>query len=456
MKVLFTLAALTLSLSAADIPAEHPVKIAPFRISTELDGVLIPTKTQTLKLNPNRWSRFVVESVADHGTPISAGEPLITFETEEIDKALKSLEMTLEAKKLSLQIAERELAEMQLRNKMSLTNKKRTLDNAEADLKYYLEVGLPARKDDSQYAVTRSKDFLSYQNEELDQLQKMYDEDDLTEETEEIILVRQKASVRDAERNVERAIRDNARNLDTAFPRSVLEAEDKVEDARISYATAKLNLERSHELKKIDVAKLALEVADAEKELTETQADREFFTNNAEFDGTLMYGEFVDGQWNQGKTSEYLKVGSNVPARTGILTLVAKDSPLALKAALKPEEAEALAESLATRETESPAVTIASFPNTAGKFLVTLGEEPAKAFQAPGISSKQEVIFYENENAITLPKSALQTKDDGTNYVLVKLSDGEPEERTVELGRSDEDHTEILSGLEEGQVVLLP
>lgn len=456
MKVLFALLALTLSLSAEDKQQEYPVKVAPFRISTELEGILIPTKSQSLAISPERWKTFTIESLPEHGSTVQAGEPLITFETEGIDKALQSLEMSLQTKKLNLQIAERELAEMQLRNELTLAAKKRSLENSEADLKYLVDIGLPAKKVESQHSVTRSKDYLSYEKEELDQLQKMYEEDDLTEETEEIILVRQRSSVRDAEMGVERAERENARKLATSFPRSLVEAENKVEGARISYATAKLNLKRSHDLRKIEVAKLAIEVTDAEEALAETQADRELFPNSAEFDGVLIYGEFVDGKWKQGKTAEFLKVGSNVPTRTVFLTLVAQDSALALHASLQPEKAELLAESLANRETESPVVTIADFPNLAGEYLVTLDQQTAEAFQAPGLATKQEVTFYEKEEAITLPKKAIQQKDDGTNFVLVKLSEGEPEERTVELGRSDKDLTEILSGLEEGQVVLLP
>lgn len=456
MKILSTLLALALSLSAEDKVKEYPVEVAPFRISTELKGTLIPTKSQTLKLTPERWKSFTIESLPEHGSQIQAGEPLIVFETKKFEKAVKSLEMELESKKLKLQIAERELAEMQLRNEITLADKKRKLENLEEDLKYYRETGLPARKVESQHSVTRSKNYLSYQKEELDQLQKMYNEDDLTEETEEIILTRQKTSVRDAEMNLEKNKREHALRLETTFPRSVISAENKVEDARISYATAKLNLKRSHDLKKIDVAKLAIEVTEAEEALSETQIDGEFFANNAKFDGIVVYGEFTDGKWKQGKTAEFLKVGSSVPTRTALLTLVAKDSPLALTASLKPEKAKSFAESLANRETESPAVTVASFPNLAGEYLVTLAEQPAAEFQAPGLTTEQEVTFYEKEDAITLPKDAIQEKADGTYFVLVKLSEGDPEERTVELGRSHEDQTEILSGLEEGQVVLLP
>jgi multidrug efflux pump subunit AcrA (membrane-fusion protein) len=139
-----------------------------------------------------------------------------------------------------------------------------------------------------------------------------------------------------------------------------------------------------------------------------------------------------------------------------VLTLVAQDSPLALHTTLEPEKATDLKKSLANREGDSPEVTIADFPNLTGKYLVALPPESPAELQTPGQKDTKEILFYENKEAITLPKKAVQTNDDGTSQVLVKLSEGEPEERVVELGRSTDEKVEILSGLEEGQVILIP
>jgi hypothetical protein len=82
---------------------------------------------------------------------------------------------------------------------------------------------------------------------------------------------------------------------------------------RIAYATAKLNLERNYELKKLDVAKLQREVEEATEAISETKADQKLLTTAAEFDGHLMYGEFTDGTWDPGKANEYLKKGGKSP-----------------------------------------------------------------------------------------------------------------------------------------------
>ena len=97
---------------------------------------------------------------------------------------------------------------------------------------------------------------------------------------------------------------------------------------------------------------------------------------------------------------------------------------------------------------------IAPFPNLDGKHLVTLEAQPAEAFQFPSQKDEAELVFYQSENAITIPNAAIKTKEDGSPYVMLKLSEGEPEERAVKLGKKDEKVTEVLTGLEAGQVIV--
>ena len=433
---------------------EHAITTGPFSIKSEISGILIPTKTQTLRLSPERWKTFTIQSVPPHGAEINAAEPLIVFKTEPIDKALVEEEEKVKMQELKLAIANRELTELQQKNALTLAGAKRQLDNAEADLAYHQSTALPARKEALAQSQLRAEDSLSYQKEELTQLLKMYEEDDITEETEEIILTRQKASVRNAENSLTDLKRRNARTLEIGLPRELVDMEQKIETSRIDYATAKLNLERNFEVKKLEVAKLERDLSNTRETLAKLESDRALFDVIAEFDGILVYGDFVDGQWKKGKTAEILKAGGNVPPNTTVLTLVAKDSPLAIQALLDTEKAKELQASLTESGDSAPEVTIAPFPDLNGKYLVTLPPQPAEPFQFPGQKDKTELVFYQTENAISIPRNALKTGEDGTSYVMVKLSEGDPEQRPVQLGKKNGQRVEVLSGLEVGQVIL--
>ncbi|MEO5716030.1 MAG: efflux RND transporter periplasmic adaptor subunit, partial [Luteolibacter sp.] len=65
------------------------------------------------------------------------------------------------------------------------------------------------------------------------------------------------------------------------------------------------------------------------------------------------------------------------------------------------------------------------------------------------------LISYQQPAAIAVPNKALGFDDSGWT-VEVKLADGKTERRSVKRGRASKDETEILSGLEVGQVVVVP
>lgn len=57
------------------------------------------------------------------------------------------------------------------------------------------------------------------------------------------------------------------------------------------------------------------------------------------------------------------------------------------------------------------------------------------------------------ENVLAVPNKAIK-REDGTKVVYV-LRNGSPERRAVKTGWKDSDYTEVLSGLKEGEPVLV-
>ena len=73
---------------------------------------------------------------------------------------------------------------------MDLVAAERSRRIAKEDLAQMLEVELPTARKAVDFSLQMSADSLAYEKEELRQLEKMYKADDLTEETEEIVLRR--------------------------------------------------------------------------------------------------------------------------------------------------------------------------------------------------------------------------------------------------------------------------
>ena len=71
-----------------------------------------------------------------------------------------------------------------------------------------------------------------------------------------------------------------------------------------------------------------------------------------------------------------------------------------------------------------------------------------------GLSLTVNLIEQQKLNVITVPNTAIKTIS-GKTYVQVKTSSGTPEQREVTTGLKDYQNTEIVSGLTEGEVVII-
>jgi HlyD family secretion protein len=79
-----------------------------------------------------------------------------------------------------------------------------------------------------------------------------------------------------------------------------------------------------------------------------------------------------------------------------------------------------------------------------------IDDPEALAALLPGYSADVEVILANREDVLRVPSQAVLEGD----HVLM-LVDDKIEERTVEIGVSNWQHTEVVSGLEEGEVVIV-
>jgi len=74
-----------------------------------------------------------------------------------------------------------------------------------------------------------------------------------------------------------------------------------------------------------------------------------------------------------------------------------------------------------------------------------------------GMSARAKLITAQINDVVALPKYIIKTREDGISFVTVKINDEETEERLVDLGFEGSDgHIEIISGLQEGDTVIIP
>jgi RND family efflux transporter MFP subunit len=85
--------------------------------------------------------------------------------------------------------------------------------------------------------------------------------------------------------------------------------------------------------------------------------------------------------------------------------------------------------------------------------LLGVGEDAASR-PAPGMNGSAILVTEERKDVLSVPNRAIRRR--GDEVVVEVIVDGKSEIRVVETGLSDTDNSEVLSGVEEGEQVVVP
>lgn len=444
---------------------EHTVKESNFETNLSLDVTLIPTKATVVQIEPEEWSNFVVQEVVEHGSTVKAGDILVKCDREDYDEKLADANKAVRARKLNLDKAQRELTDLELTTPRSLEGERLVFVTAKETLDYFTTTGRDLEERTAKERLDSARMGLEYVQEELKQLLMMYEEDGVTEDTEEIILKRQRIALKRAKFGLERAELGHKWAMEKTIPRKAIDLQRKYDSALLKYETAKLSLPRALELKQIAVEKAVKDDKEADEKLAKLKAATEFFIVKAPSDGIVYFGEIKENSWSASEADKFLKEDGKLPAETPLLSIIASDTSFSLHTSVDQSERLKLAEKnsatvtftgLDNQEFEAQLTKLALVPNGAGKYPVALSVTlPADSPLVTGMTGKADVITYQNATALTVPASAI-SKENGKSMVQVKLADGKSESREVTVGKTSDGNTEILSGLEADQVVIIP
>jgi len=448
-------------------PPTHTLKKGLFRIEVAVDGVFEAESMTEIVLKLDEWAALKIEKVADHGARVREGEVILAFETEDIDRAIDDLRRENQLAELAFKGAELALKQAEETRSMDIAAAERTKRHAEEDLQHYLTVDRPLEEKEAQFSLKRTEQYLEYEMEELKQLEKMYKADDLTEETEEIVLKRQRNAVESAKFALEEARIRIDRTLKVTIPRAEQALRDSTRRAVLAWEKAREDLPRTLEKQKIEFEKAKIERTRAEEKLKKLVADRTKLVVKAPVAGIVYYGSCTRGAWGEvGQLASRLRPEGTALAGATPMTIV-KPRPIFVRASV-PEK-----DIWAVRAGIRGAVTPAGYPDldlgaivrsveaipfASGSFGTHLTVEmpPEAEPIVPGMSCKAKLIAYEKKDALTVPSSAVGTdeQDPRARYVFVAVKDGKPAKRAVEVGKTVDKKVEILKGLSEGDEVL--
>jgi RND family efflux transporter MFP subunit len=446
----------------------HTVQEQPLKIEIELQGTAVAEKMTEVAVEPQSWTTWIVEEAVAHGIHVRKGDVLVRFKTKNIDEAIADLEVELELTDLTIAQADRELPLFKKTLAMDTADAERAHRITMEDTQHFMDNEKELDLKSTKFSLKSSQQRYENVLEELVQLEKMYDADDLIEETEEIILKRQRHSVASAKLSLERATIAHDRALRVGLPRQIESVQRKLDRSELSTTKATSEVELTLKRKQLEQAKQKLQRGRSQEKLAMLQHDREAMVVHAPAAGTIYYGQCVDGKWGKiASMRPKLRRHGKVLANEVIMTVVG-DGPIYI-AATVPEahlsdiqpamEAAVSFAALGENKVKGRIESISSTLVAEGKYAtkLTLTNNGRIERLTPGMSCKIKLVTYANRSALLIPTSAVVADpwDDQVQHVILVDDDGNETKQSVETGREKEDSIEILSGLELGNNVLL-
>lgn len=451
---------------ATPVVATETVQQGPFRVDVTLSGVFEADETAEIKIETEEWTDLEVVHAVPHGSLVQAGDLLIQFATEELDEEIEQATIDVQLGQLAIAAAQLDLQSSEHNLPLQLEESQRSLTEAREDMAYYNEVGERQAMRSSEISVMSSLASLESAKEELEQLEQMYLADDLTEETEEIILKRARQDVEFSQFYYESSVISHQELMDYDLERRRLQMEHNLRRSEIEATLTESRLNNTLEQDRIDLQKLQLVQVETEERLTNLRNDRELLEVHATVAGRVIYGECDRGTWSDTSSLlESLKPEGAPSTDKVLMTIVVPGvlfvrtdvSEADLRHVIAPQEVhivptiDADAKWTGSLRSCNPiAIDDDVFDAT---FNVEIGSAPVEIM--PGMTCDVIVTARFNPEALTLPSEVIFDDPSGSGKKLVYVqTNAGHEARTVTVGLSDGTSTEILEGVEAGDVVL--
>ena len=434
------------------------VKEAPFRIEIKLPGVFEPVKMTEISFKAKAAASLTVGEAVEHGATVAKGDTLVTPMLEKFDKSLKAKQDADPAAALALRQAEAEFAQLKVATPLKLAAAGRSIKRAKEDLAEF-EKNRKLSEKSTRESYQSSVDRLAYTAEELRQLKKMYEADDLTDATEEIVLRRTTDSVRRAELSVAQAKVAFDWSTSTGRARKIKDFTRANQATITASENAKILLPMALEKATLDIEASRRARTKAVKALADLKADREAMTIKTPTGGVVYYGKCSRGKWSSTAVAAKLVPKGKISPDEVFMTIVDPKS-LFLRVSISEKDFGLLKAGLTGQAAPTAfpqkklAVKLDKFstiPTASGQFKARLALPDGAGPVAAGMTCSITLTAHENLKAITVPASAV-SKEGGKEFVYVKLGAAK-KKRPVETGKSHAGKVEIVKGLTAGETV---
>jgi multidrug resistance efflux pump len=458
---MYLVCSIALSVMAQDpaAPVGVPPEIGPVQKIVSISGTFAPANATEIRVDLEGSLPLTVLKSVPHGTFVRAGDVLVEFDAASAKEQLVQQEFALAMQRMTLEEAEREQRIAEAKAPLEAESAELTKRRADEDFAFFMEREFPMSEIANEQSLKSMKDYLDYNAEELRQLEKMYKADDLTEESEEIVLRRAKDDLERSKFSFEQSKLNHERTTRMGLPRSKVNEQTSHRLAEIAFEQFKSLQPLIQEKRHAGLKKQRMEMEKAERELEKFKRDMKQLRIEAPHDGIVYFGKGTEGKFaNIAEMTAKLRPHGAVAEHEVLMTLVRPGS-LAFSGTVS--EADLPFTMTGTSATITPTAfphmridskiqTVAEVPGADGTFAVRVElqvDAPKKV--VAGMTGKTRWVAYFNAKALTVPiRFVHQDAEEGdAHFVHVLGADGKGEKRWVEVGIVAGDRTEILNGL---------
>jgi len=437
------------------VPPSVVARKGTVRNTLDRDGTFVPAAADELKLELDSYrGELSVVDVIPHGSFVNEGDVILRLDTTGIDERIAADAMALERAQMGLRHAEEGERLRAEADAEALARAETAAARAAKRLRGYREFEKGFEDESERMSIQAREYRLEDQKDELDQLEKMYQEDELVDATEEIVLKRSRRSFAQAQQG--RDLSERRRKYNKEWYDAWRE-EDLVREAETKAADldrTKLKQAMAREKAESDLAEKRYQLQKQLEKFDELKKDREKFTVHSPRRGILLHGAAEDAPWGRLEKGSQLKnkaVFATVadPKQLQVVTNIPEADILKIKSGtaveVKPDAAKDV--KLLGR------IEVEYLPSKGNVFKATVQLPEADLRIRPGFTCKASVILEEARDAVIVPKTALIDRDGAMVVRCAKTAAGPFEERQVVTGISDDENVVIREGVAEGDYV---
>lgn len=431
-----------------------------------LSGSFIARQVHEISVAAKKFQPLTILQIAGHGQRVRKGDVVLKLDTTKLDEMIADQLNVVALSNLSLKEAEEQLKVAVERAPLTKQQSALTKQYADEDFKRFQEVDHPFALRAAEQNLRMAKQFLEYTEEELKQLEQMYKADDLTEQTEEIILRRARNEVDRSRFAFEQSQKEHERTTTFTLPRNERQQQYTHRLAELAYQTAVISQSTEVNKQTIAVEKTRVEHERAKKLLAALQQDRKLMVVKAPIGGIVYFGRATDGKWPAvAEMAKRLRPHGTLSPFEEVMSIVDNES-LEFSGKVAEVDLVKLRQGVSGRLTPTSrpkdrltarVKRIDEIPIADGQFQVIVDVDTTPQHQlVAGMTGIAKFTTYVNNKAVTVPVKTVfaEPSDDTRKFVYVLGSNGRSERRECTTGITVGDRIEILTGVVAGEQLL--